>query len=270
MKKYSEEQREKGKIIGFVPTMGYLHEGHLSLMKIAKKECDLVIVSIYVNPTQFGPTEDLAKYPRDFERDKKLCEDVGVDIIFYPSDKEMYTEGYLTFVKVETMSEKLCGITRPTHFRGVTTIVLKLFNIVKPHKAYFGLKDYQQFVIIKKMVDDLNVDVEMIGCPIIREKDDLAMSSRNTYLNTEERKQATVLSQSLINAKKLFFEGETDSEKLKKVIKDMINKTIGKIDYVEIFSPKSLEPVKKTSKGDVIALAVFFGKTRLIDNVILE
>ncbi len=270
MKKYSEEQREKGKIIGFVPTMGYLHEGHLSLMKIAKKECDLVIVSIYVNPTQFGPTEDLAKYPRDFEKDKKLCEDVGVDIIFYPSDKDMYPEGYLTFVKVEKMSEKLCGIARPTHFKGVTTIVLKLFNIVKPHKAYFGLKDYQQFIIIKKMVDDLNVDVEMIGCPIFREKDDLAMSSRNFYLNPEERKQATILSQSLQNAKKLFFEGETDSEKLKKIIKDMINKTIGKIDYVEIFSPKSLEPVKKTSKGDVIALAVFFGKTRLIDNVILE
>jgi pantoate--beta-alanine ligase len=269
MKEFSEEQRKKGKIIGFVPTMGYLHEGHLSLMKIAKENCDLIIVSIYVNPTQFGPNEDLSKYPRDFERDKRLCEEVGVDVIFYPSDKEMYPDGYLTFVKVEKMSEKLCGITRPTFFRGVTTIVLKLFNIVKPHKAYFGLKDYQQFVIIKKMVNDLNLDVEMIGCPIIREKDGLAMSSRNTYLNPEERKQATFLSQSLQNTKKLFFEGETDSEKLKKVVKDMINKTIGRIDYVEIFSPKSLEPVKKISKGDVIALAVFFGKTRLIDNVIL-
>lgn len=270
MKEFSEEQRKKGKIIGFVPTMGYLHEGHLSLMKIAKKECDLVIVSIYVNPTQFGPNEDLSRYPRDFERDKKLCEDVGVDVIFYPSDKEMYPEGYLTFVKVEKISEKLCGVTRPIFFRGVATIVLKLFNIVKPHKTYFGLKDYQQFIIIKKMVDDLNLDVEMIGCPIIREKDGLAMSSRNVYLNQEERKQATVLSQSLHNAKKLFFDGETDAEKLKKIIKYMINETSGRIDYVEIFSPNSLEPIKKISKGDVIALAVFFGKTRLIDNVILE
>ena len=269
MKEFSEEQRKKGKIIGFIPTMGYLHEGHLSLMKIAKKNCDLIIVSIYVNPTQFGPNEDLSKYPRDFERDKKLCEEVGVDVIFYPSDKEMYPGGYLTFVKVEKMSEKLCGVTRPIHFRGVTTIVLKLFEIVKPHKAYFGLKDYQQFVIVKKMMDDLNLDVEMIGCPIIREEDGLAMSSRNVYLNPEKRKQATVLSKSLQKSKKLFFEGYTDAEKLKKNIKDTISKTSGKIDYVEILNPNTLENVKKISKGDVIALAVFFGKTRLIDNVIL-
>lgn len=270
MKQFSGEQRNKGKIIGFVPTMGYLHEGHLSLMKVARKDCDVVVVSIYVNPTQFAPTEDLDKYPRDFEGDKKLCEGVGVDVIFYPSDKEMYPDGYLTFVKVEKISEKLCGITRPTFFRGVTTIVLKLFNIVKPHKAYFGLKDYQQFVIIKKMVDDLNLDVEMIGCPIVREKDGLAMSSRNTYLNSEERKQATILSKSLNNAKKLFLEGETNVEKLKNEIKNIINTTSGKIDYVEIVDSNSLESVKKVSKGDVIALVVFFGKTRLIDNVILE
>jgi pantoate--beta-alanine ligase len=270
MKEFSDEQRKKGKTIGFIPTMGYLHEGHLSLMKIAKKDCDLVIVSIYVNPTQFGPNEDLNNYPRDFERDKKMCEEVGADIIFYPSDKEMYPNDYLTYVKVEKLSEKLCGATRPTHFRGVTTIVLKLFEIVKPNKAYFGLKDYQQFVIVKKMVDDLNLDVEMVGCPIVREKDGLTMSSRNVYLNPEERKEATVLSKSLFNAKKLFFNGEIDAEKLKKNIKDMINKTTGKIDYIEIFNPTSLEPVKEIVEGDVIALTVFFGKTRLIDNVILE
>jgi len=232
MKQFSEEQRKNGKIIGFVPTMGYLHEG--------------------------------------FERDKKLCEEVGVDVIFYPSDEEVYPGGYLTFVKVEKLSEKLCGINRPTHFRGVTTIVLKLFNIVKPHKTYFGLKDYQQFIVIKKMIHDLNLDIEMIGCPTVREEDGLAMSSRNSYLNPDERKQATILSKSLKHARKLFLDGETNREKLKKGIVDMINRTSGKIDYVEIVNPNSLESVKEVSKGDVIALAVFYGKTRLIDNVMLE
>lgn len=270
MKSFSEEQRKKGKIIGFVPTMGYLHEGHLSLMRDAKKDCHIVIVSIYVNPTQFAPTEDLDRYPRDFERDMKLCEDTGVDVIFYPSDEEMYPDGYLTFVKVDKLSEKLCGINRSIHFRGVTTIVLKLFEIVKPHKTYFGLKDYQQFMIIKKMIHDLNLGVEIIGCPTVREEDGLAMSSRNAYLNPEERKQATILLRSLKYAKKLFFDGETDGEKLKKEIVDMINKTSGRIDYVKIVNPDSLESIKKVSRGDVIALAVFFGKTRLIDNMVLE
>ena len=238
-------------------------------MRAAKKDCDVVIVSIYVNPTQFAPTEDLDKYPRDFERDKKLCEEVGVDVIFYPSNEEMYPDGYSTFVKTEKLSEKLCGVSRPTHFRGITTIVLKLFTIVRPHKSYFGLKDYQQFIIVKKMIHDLNLDIEIVGCPTVREEDGLAMSSRNTYLNPEERKQATVLSRSLKHAKNLFLDGETDAEKLKKQISDMINKTSGKIDYVEIVNPNSLESVKTVSKGDVIALAVFYGKTRLIDNVVL-
>ena len=269
MKQFSEEQKKNGKIIGFVPTMGFLHEGHLSLMRAAEKDCDIVIVSIYVNPTQFAPTEDLDKYPRDFERDKKLCEEVGVDVIFYPSNEEMYPDGYSTFVKTEKLSEKLCGVSRPTHFRGITTIVLKLFTIVRPHKSYFGLKDCQQFIIVKKMIHDLNLDIEIVGCPTVREEDGLAMSSRNTYLNPEERKQATVLSRSLKHAKNLFLDGETDAEKLKKQISDMINKTSGKIDYVEIVNPNSLESVKTVSKGDVIALAVFYGKTRLIDNVVL-
>ena len=269
MKAFSEEHKKNGKIIGFVPTMGYLHQGHMSLVEKARKECDIVVVSIYVNPTQFGPNEDLEKYPRNFEEDSKLCEETGTDVIFYPSNREMYPEGYLTFIEVKNLSKKLCGITRLDHFKGVTTIVIKLFNIVKPRKSYFGLKDYQQYIIIKKMVEDLDMNVEVIGCPIVREKNGLAMSSRNSYLNPKEREEATILHRSLEHAKNLFFNGEINAKKIKVEIIDKINKTDGKIDYVEIVDGKSLDQVKEINKGNVIALAVFFGKTRLIDNVIL-
>jgi pantoate--beta-alanine ligase len=249
--------------------MGYLHKGHMSLVERARKECDIVIVSIYVNPTQFGPNEDLEKYPRDFERDSKLCEEAGTDVIFFPSNEEMYPKRYLTFIEVKGLSKKLCGITRPNHFKGVTTIVAKLLNIIMPDKAYFGLKDYQQYIIVKKMVEDLNMNVEVIGCPTIREENGLAMSSRNSYLNPKEREEATILYKSLKHVKKLLSNGETNPEKIKTEIIDKINKTDGKIDYVEIVNGKTLDQIKKISKGDVIALAVFFGKTRLIDNVML-
>lgn len=270
MKELSEKQRKDGKTIGFVITMGFLHEGHLSLIRAARKDCDVVVVSIYVNPTQFAhSTEDFNKYPRDFEGDRKLCKEAGTDMIFYPSDEEMYPDNYFTFVNVEKLSEKLCGVTRPTHFKGVATIVLKLLNIVKPHKAYFGLKDYQQFIIVKKMIHDLNLDIETIGSPTVREGDGLAMSSRNTCLGKKEREQATVLYKSLIHAKELFSKGERDAEKLRAEIEKLINKTEGRIEYVELVDPDSFEKVTRVKEGDVIALAVFFGKIRLIDNVIL-
>ncbi|NOY79304.1 MAG: pantoate--beta-alanine ligase [Calditrichaeota bacterium] len=268
MQRESDALRRNGQIIGFVPTMGYLHEGHLSLLRIARKRADVTVMSIFVNPTQFGPNEDLERYPRDFERDERLAREEGCDILFYPSAEEMYPHPYRTYVEVEEITRVLCGKSRPTHFRGVTTVVAKLFNIVKPHFAVFGQKDAQQAIVIKQMVRDLNFDLEILTGPIVREPDGLAMSSRNVYLSPDERKDALLLHESLTEARRQIDAGERDALKLKKTIERILRqgKSV-KIDYVEIVDTTNLKPVDKI-RGDVlIALAVFVGKTRLIDNI---
>ncbi|AIY87244.1 MULTISPECIES: pantoate--beta-alanine ligase [unclassified Thermotoga] len=270
MKKFSEEMREKKKTIGFVPTMGYLHEGHLSLVRRARDENDVVVVSIFVNPTQFGPNEDYERYPRDFERDRKLLEKENVDCIFHPSVEEMYPPDFSTYVEETKLSKHLCGRSRPGHFRGVCTVVTKLFNIVKPHRAYFGQKDAQQFRVLRRMVRDLNMDVEMIECPIVREPDGLAMSSRNVYLSPEERQQALSLYQSLKIAENLYLNGERDAEKIKEeMIKHFSRFDKVKIDYVEIVDEETLEPVEKIDRKVIVAVAAWVGSARLIDNTIL-
>ncbi len=268
MKLLSRRWREDGYTIGFVPTMGYLHEGHLSLVRKAREDNDKVVVSIFVNPTQFGPNEDYNRYPRDLERDMKLLEPIGVDAVFYPSVEQMYPEGYRTYVEVVGITERLCGASRPGHFRGVTTVCMKLFNIVMPHRAYFGKKDFQQYVVIKTMVRDLNMDLEIVPMPIVREPDGLAMSSRNTYLNPEERKAATCLYRSLKRAVELYEAGERDAAKIREeVVKVIEAEPLAKIDYVEVVDPETFRPVEKVGKGTLVALAVFVGPARLIDNV---
>lgn len=257
--------------IGFVPTMGYLHEGHISLIKKAREENDIVITSIFVNPTQFSPNEDFEKYPRDESRDLQKCEENGCDIVFLPQVDEMYPDSFLTFVQVEELGKGLCGKSRPTHFRGVTTVLTKLFNIVKPDRAYFGQKDAQQLVIVKKMVEDLNMYVEIIGCPIVREADGLAISSRNTYLSPEERNDALFLNKSLKLAKNLIENGEKNIS----IIKNEMKKTIlsgnnNSIDYIEFVDTKTLNPVSEIKDKVLIAIAVKVGKTRLIDNIVVE
>ncbi len=267
LKKIIARIRKKQKI-GFVPTMGYLHEGHLSLVRIANKHSDFVVSSIFVNPTQFGPNEDFNHYPRNLKRDEGLLKKERVDLLFYPAIEEMYAEDHKTYVEVSELSSILCGKSRPGHFRGVTTIVLKLFNIVQPDIAVFGEKDFQQVVVIKKMVADLNLDVKIVVGPIVREKDGLAMSSRNTYLNPEERKNATILYQSLIWAKNSFNRESIKSpEYLINQIKQMIEAKGGLVDYVAAVDKENLAPVRYLEKGNRILLAVFFGKTRLIDNI---
>ncbi|WP_457622302.1 pantoate--beta-alanine ligase [Persephonella sp.] len=269
MKSIVKDLKRKGKTIGFVPTMGYLHEGHVSLIRSSKKDNDITVVSIFVNPLQFGENEDLDRYPRDLKKDQGICEKEGVDYLFYPSYKDMYPEGFSTYVTVEGITDKLCGAFRPGHFRGVTTVVMKLFNIVKPDRAYFGLKDYQQFKVIQKMVRDLNMDVQVIGCPIVREKDGLAMSSRNKYLSDKEREAAVNISRSLFEAKRLFESGVTDAERLKERIIEIIMSSpeVREIQYVELVDPENLESKEKAEKGDIIAIAVFIGNARLIDNI---
>ncbi len=269
MQKTAESIRLQGKRIGFVPTMGYLHEGHLSLMRIARKQCDTLVCSIFVNPTQFGPDEDLDRYPRDFDRDERFCREENVDIVFYPSAKEMYPSGFSTYVLVENLGRKLCGISRPTHFRGVTTIVAKLFNLVKPHVAVFGQKDAQQFLILKRMVRDLNFDVDLMMGPIIREKDGLAMSSRNRYLTGRQREQATVLYKSLCTAEEMIAGGEKKAETILEKVKTVITSAPdARIDYVELVDPGNLEPLTVIGDSYLIAVAVYFDKTRLIDNIL--
>jgi len=272
MYKLSESARKEGKIIGFVPTMGYLHEGHLSLIRIARKRCDLLVVSIFVNPTQFGPNEDLNSYPRDFERDSKLCEKEGVDVIFAPSAEEMYPDGYSTWVEVKgPVTEVLCGAFRPGHFRGVTTVVAKLFNIVQPHFAVFGQKDAQQLVVIKKMTRELNFPVEIVAAPTVREKDGLAMSSRNEYLNEKERKVAPKIYQSLILAKNMLLRGERDTEKIKNEMRKFLESAkLIKVQYIDIVDADTLEPLKNARGRVMVALAAFLGKARLIDNIIVD
>lgn len=261
--------KKEGKSIGFVPTMGYLHEGHLSLAKTAKKHNDVAVMSIFVNPTQFGPDEDFEKYPRNFKSDEELARSAGVDILFRPPVKAMYPEGYATYVNVERLTEALCGTKRPGHFRGVTTVVAKLFSIVKPDMAYFGQKDVQQAIVIKKMAEDLNMDVDIKMLPIIREKDGLAMSSRNIYLSGSERSDALVIHQSLKKAESLIKSGEHDPKKVIKAMTDMISsKSSVRIDYISIVGAKDLKDVDRISGEVLIAVAVFIGKTRLIDNTI--
>ena len=251
--------------------MGYLHEGHKSLIDKAVKENDRVVVSVFVNPIQFGPTEDLASYPRDLERDAKLCEEAGANLIFHPEKEEMYFDDFSSFVEVQGVSKGLCGKSRPIHFRGVCTVVTKLFNIVKPDRAYFGQKDAQQLAVVKRMVRDLNMDIEIVGCPIIREEDGLAKSSRNTYLSAEERKAAVILSKSLKLGKEAIEKGERDSKKIIDIITNNINtEKLAKIDYVEIVDPLSIENIDKIENSALVAMAVYIGKTRLIDNFIYE
>ncbi|MZQ76099.1 MAG: pantoate--beta-alanine ligase [Peptoclostridium sp.] len=260
------------KSVGFVPTMGYLHEGHISLMKKARKENDFLAVSIFVNPTQFGPTEDLDSYPRDLERDLKLCEEAGVDVVFAPESSEMYPQDYSTYVTVEGgVTAGLCGKSRPIHFRGVATVVTKLFNIVRPERAYFGQKDAQQVAVIKKMVRDMNQDVQVIACPIVREADGLALSSRNTYLSPSERQDALTLSSSLFGAVGLISAGEKSADAVRRYIESRFSGIeSASIDYIEIVDPDTMEPLSFISDRALIAIAVKIGKTRLIDNIVAE
>jgi len=262
------ELKKNGLSIGFVPTMGYLHDGHISLIDRAREENDIVIVSIFVNPTQFGPNEDLTSYPKNLKNDSAMCIKHKVDILFIPNNDEIYPDDFSTYVDVVGLSSILCGSSRPGHFRGVTTIVLKLFNLVSPQNAYFGLKDYQQFVIIKKMVRDLNLNVNIIGCPIVRESDGIAMSSRNVYLSEDQRKQATYIYQSLREAKRKIKRGERSSAK----IIDDITKRLemiedSKIDYIKICDPYFLEEVEEITEEVRILIACFVGNARLIDNI---
>jgi len=271
VKKQIKKAKKTGKSIGLVPTMGYFHEGHLSLIRKAVKECAIVVMSIFVNPTQFGPGEDYLRYPRDSRRDLHLAEKEGVDIVFAPSAKSMYPNGYQTYVNVEKMSKVLCGISRPSHFRGVTSVVAKLFNIIEPDIAYFGGKDAQQAIIIDRMVKDLNMNVKLKVLPIIREKDGLAMSSRNTYLNKMDRKNAAILYKSLKGAKRLINSGIRDTNRIIHTMRKMIKSVPhAQIDYISVVDAKDLKPVKRLKGKILIALAVYFEKTRLIDNVIIK
>ena len=262
--------RAGGKRLGLVPTMGALHEGHLSLVRAAKAQCDSVAVSIFVNPTQFGPTEDLSKYPRQFDQDCRLLEKEGVEILFAPTVEEIYPQGAVTWVLVEGLSEKLDGRSRPGHFRGVTTIVAKLFHIIEPEAAFFGQKDAAQLAVIRRMVRDLNFPVEIVACPIVREPDGLAMSSRNAYLNKEERGRALVLQRSLAEARQQFNAGETGAAKLTSAAKEVIAREPQvRLDYFEIVDPDTLDPVERISRKTLVAVAAYVGSTRLIDNLVI-
>lgn len=262
--------KREGLTVGLVPTMGYLHDGHKSLIVKAVSENDKVVVSDFVNPTQFGANEDLSSYPRDIERDAALCEAAGADIIFHPEPEEMYFPDKCTFVDMDKLTKGLCGKTRPVHFSGVCTVVSKLFNIVTPDRAYFGQKDAQQLAVIKRMVRDLNFDITIVGCPIVREADGLALSSRNTYLNEEERKAALILNKSLTIGKEMIEAGEKDVEKVREAItKSLQTEPLAKIDYVEIVNSENMEPMEQINSSVLVAIAVYIGKTRLIDNVML-
>jgi len=270
MQSFAESLRREGKRIGFVPTMGFLHEGHLSLMRKAREECDVVVVSIFVNPTQFGPREDLDRYPRDAEGDRKKCGSAGVDVLFMPEAKDMYPEKPTVYVTVLGISDILEGAARPGHFRGVATVVAKLFNLVKPHRAYFGQKDFQQCVVLERMVAGLNMTVEVVVLPTVREADGLAMSSRNSYLNAEERRAATVLFKALTTARDLFRAGATEPEKLKKKMQAVLREEKHiEVDYIEVADPETLEPLESASSRMVLLVAARLGATRLIDNLLV-
>ncbi|MCR5784622.1 MAG: pantoate--beta-alanine ligase [Eubacterium sp.] len=265
------EWKKEGLSIGLVPTMGYLHEGHGSLIKKAVSENDRVMVSVFVNPIQFGPNEDLESYPRDFEADVKLIESLGADLVFHPEPSDMYEKDFSTTISVSGVSENLCGARRPGHFNGVCTVVTKLFNLSEADRAYFGQKDAQQLAVVKRMVRDLNANIEIVGCPIIREEDGLAKSSRNTYLSADERKAAVVLSKALKAGKEMIESGEKDASKVKAKISSVIDaEPLAKTDYVEICDWNLIEPVDIINNSVLVAIAVYIGKTRLIDNFIIE
>jgi len=271
MKQWSKAMHLKNQTIGFVPTMGALHEGHLSLVRQSKKSCDRTVVSIFVNPLQFGPQEDLDQYPQNLERDFELLKKEAIDIVFVPKPREVYPEGFQTRVEMPQLSKTLCGKSRPAHFQGVATVVLKLFTIVDPNKAFFGNKDFQQRVIIDRLVKDLHLDIEIVACPIVREEDGLAMSSRNIYLSPEERKRATVLCRALEQGQSLFQSGERQSSKIIAHVTEMIDKENPKhIDYVQVCDAQTLEEVSEMTQPVLLAVAVQFGKARLIDNRILS
>ena len=271
VKENVREWKKQGLSIGLVPTMGYLHEGHASLIKKAREENDRVIVSDFVNPIQFGPKEDLATYPRDFDADCRLCESIGADLIFNPEPCEMYEDDFHSYVGVNTLSEGLCGKSRPIHFNGVCTVVTKLFNITEADRAYFGQKDAQQLAIVRRMVRDLNYNIQIVGCPIIREADGLAKSSRNTYLSENERQKATILHKALEQGEKMVRDGETDVNKIVKTVRDIIeSEPLAKVDYVEIVDWNELQKVDKIDGPILMAVAVYIGKVRLIDNFIVE
>jgi pantoate--beta-alanine ligase len=263
--------RRGGRRIGLVPTMGFLHEGHLSLIRIARAHSNVVVVSIFVNPTQFGPNEDLAKYPRDFERDEVLCRQAGADIVFYPSAEDLYLPAHSVYVVEESLSRGLCGATRPGHFRGVATVVAKLFNIVRPDVAVFGEKDGQQLRVIRRMTRDLNFPVEIVPGPTVREPDGLAMSSRNAYLSPGERRQALCLRRALDRAEQMARNGERDAGKIRAAMQQVVAEApLAKVDYIEIVDDATLEPVPTLDRPALTALAVFIGRTRLIDNTVLN
>lgn len=265
------EWRRQGLSVGLVPTMGFLHEGHESLIVKAAEENDRVVVSDFVNPIQFGVNEDLSTYPRDIEKDKKLCEKAGANLIFHPEPCEMYAPDFSTYVESQGVSAGLCGKSRPTHFRGVCTVVCKLFHIVTPDRAYFGQKDAQQMAVIRRMVRDLNMDIEIVGCPIIREADGLAKSSRNTYLNAEERRAALALSRAIFHGEKKIKQGERQAEIILREMKEMIEaEPLARIDYVEMVDADTIEPKERAEGRVLVAMAVYIGTTRLIDNFIVE
>ena len=264
-RKQIKQWKKAGKTIGLVPTMGFLHEGHASLIRKCREQNDIVVVSDFVNPTQFGPNEDLEAYPRDFERDSKLCESLGADLIFAPSPEDMYHDPH-AFVSIDTLSETLCGKTRPIHFKGVCTVVTKLFHIVAPDRAYFGEKDAQQLAIIRKMVKDLNFDIEIVGCPIVREEDGLAKSSRNTYLNDKERQAALCLSRAVKTGKEVIYTGADAKEVLNPMKAIIEAEPLARIDYVMMVDALTMQPIEKADRDVLVAMAVYIGKTRLIDN----
>ena len=273
MKALARRLAEDGQRVGFVPTMGALHAGHLSLMQRARQMCDVVVVSIFINPIQFGPSEDLDRYPRDLARDAELCMTRGVDYIFAPLIDEIYPELFSTYVIVEGLSDKLCGASREGHFRGVTTVVNKLFNVVRPQFAFFGRKDAQQAVIIKRMAEDLSMDHEIVVCPIVRDEDGLALSSRNVYLSPEERQAATVLHRALEKAQVLYGSGERDAAKIQEAMEEVVaTEPLVRLDYISIVDTRDLEPLQEMRDDQtvLIALAAYVGKTRLIDNVVLN
>jgi pantoate--beta-alanine ligase len=271
MQEISRRERAAGHSIAFVPTMGFLHDGHIALLKEGRERADVLILSIFVNPTQFGPQEDFSKYPRDMEGDLKKAGEDGTDIVFAPPVSEMYTEGAQTTVRVEKIPEHLCGLSRPGHFEGVTTVVAKLFNITKPDIAIFGKKDFQQLAVIRRMVSDLNMDIEIIGMPTVREEDGLAMSSRNKYLNQDERRSALCLKKSIDTAEAMIKDGERDPERIKASIRGLIlSYPFTEIDYISLCDPLTLDEVRTITEKTLLALAVKVGKTRLIDNCEIE
>lgn len=271
MKAQVAEWKAEGLTIGLTPTMGALHEGHMSLMERAVKECDRVVTSVFVNPIQFGPNEDYDNYPRDLERDAAIAESKGVNVVFHPEPEEMYPKNYNTYVVMETLTDTLCGAKRPGHFRGVCTVVNKLFNIVQPDKAFFGQKDAQQLAIIKRMVADLNMNVKVYGCPIVREEDGLAKSSRNSYLSAEERKAALCLSRSIFVAQDLIEGGERNADIVRTAVREIIEaEPLAQIDYIEVVDLGNMQPVDSLGESGLVAIAVYIGKTRLIDNYLFD